>query len=389
MQVPFLDLRAQYATIQEPIRLAVDEVFASQQFILGVKVRELEARIAELCAVPEAIGVSSGSDALRLSLQAVGVGPGDSVITVPYTFFGTVGAIVHLGARPLFVDIDRPSYGMDPDRVGACIREECTYHSDTRKLIHRATGSPVRAILPVHLFGQCVDMDEILELARSYHLPVVEDSCQVLGATYKSRPAGSLGDVGCFSFFPSKNLGGVGDGGMVVTAKGEIAERVRLLRTHGAMCGYDHRVVGYNSRLDELQAAVLLVKLGYLEQWTSARAENARYYGAELADHQNEIVGPTQLPDRKHVYHQYVARCRSRDELRTYLSARGIETQIYYPMPLPEQEALRYLGYRRGNFPCAEETSEQALALPIYPELSDAQKDHVVGSIAGFYRQTG
>jgi dTDP-4-amino-4,6-dideoxygalactose transaminase len=389
MKVPLLDLQAQYATIKNKIRLAVDEIFESQRFILGGHVAALEKEIAEMCRVPYAIGVASGTDALLLSLKAVGVGPGDAVVTVPFTFFATAGVIANLGARPVFVDIEDAGFEMDPAKLSAFIERECEYNPAVRKLVHKSSGSIIKALLPVHLYGQCADMDSILDIARKHHLPVIEDACQAIGATYKGHPAGTMGDLGCFSFFPSKNLGGAGDGGMVIASDKELGDRVRLLRTHGSHQKYYHSIVGFNSRLDELQAAVLRVKLPYLEQWSRARRENAEKYSKDFAaaDLLSFVKVPVVLPDRSHIFHQYVIRCRNRDELQSYLKSQDIGTEIYYPVSLHEQECFRSLGYKTGDFPCSAAAARETLALPIYPELSDEQRRFVVSSIANFYRQ--
>jgi dTDP-4-amino-4,6-dideoxygalactose transaminase len=390
MNVPLLDLQAQYATIKEKVRAAVDDIFESQRFVLGAHVSALEEEVAELCGVPHAIGVASGTDALLLSLKALGVGPGDSVVTVPYTFFATAGAIVNLGARPIFVDIEEAGYNMDPEKLSAFLTRECTFNLKTNKTTHKTSNTTIKAIVPVHLYGQCANMDEILTVAQRHNLPVVEDACQAIGATYKNRKAGAMGDFGCFSFFPSKNLGGVGDGGMVVTSNPELAERVRLLRTHGAQSGYYHSIVGFNSRLDELQAAVLRVKLPYLQEWSEARRKNAAKYQSDFgsANLLSFVTPPAILPNCSHIFHQYVIRCERRDELHAHLKAAGIGTAIYYPVPLHEQECFRYLGYQAAAFSCSHTASKETLALPVYPELSDEQRGCVVNAIAEFYRGT-
>jgi dTDP-4-amino-4,6-dideoxygalactose transaminase len=387
MNVPLLDLQAQYATIKDKVRAAVDEVLGSQRFVLGAQVSALEEEIAKLCEVPFAVGVASGTDALLLSLKALGVGPGDSVVTVPFTFFATAGAVVNLGARPIFVDIEPAGFEMDPEKLSSFLARECTFNPAEKKIVHKVSGTTVKAIVPVHLYGQCADMDEILEVARRYDIPVVEDACQAVGATYKGRKAGAMGDLGCFSFFPSKNLGGAGDGGMVVTSNPQLAERVRLLRTHGAHPKYFHAIVGFNSRLDELQAAILRVKLPYLQEWSEARSENALNYIKDFAaaDLLSCVTPPVVLPSRTHIYHQFVIRCRKRDALLQFLKAAGIGTEIYYPVSLHEQECFRYLGYAAKDMPHSYTASKETLALPIYPELSDEQRGHVVKSIAEFF----
>ena len=389
MHVPLLDLQAQYATIKDKLRTAVDEVFESQRFVLGAQVSSLEEEIANLCGVPFAIGVASGTDALLLSLKALGVGPGDSVVTVPFTFFATAGVIVNLGARPIFVDIEPTGFEMDPERLSSFLAQECAYNPAEKRLVHKASGTTVKAVMPVHLYGQCADMDEILEAARRYGLPVVEDACQAIGAAYKDRKAGAIGDLGCFSFFPSKNLGGAGDGGMIVTANPQLAERVRLLRGHGAHQRYFHTFVGFNSRLDELQAAVLRVKLPYLQGWSDARSRNALKYVRDFvaADLIPFVTPPVVLANRTHIYHQFVIRCKKRDELLQFLKASGIGTETYYPLSLHEQECFRYLGYTAADLPQSHAASQETLALPVYPELSDEQRMFVVKSIEEFYRK--
>jgi dTDP-4-amino-4,6-dideoxygalactose transaminase len=388
MNVPLLDLKAQYATIKDKVRAAVDEVLESQRFILGAHVSALEEEIAGYCNVPFAVGVASGTDALLLSLKALGIGPGDAVVTVPFTFFATAGVVVNLGARPIFVDIEETGFEMDPEKLSSFFARECTYTPSSRRTIHKSSKAIIKAIVPVHLYGQCADMDEIASVAQRYHLPIVEDACQAIGATYKGRKAGAIGDLGCFSFFPSKNLGGAGDGGMVITSNRQLADRVRLLRTHGSHPKYVHSIVGFNSRLDELQAAILRVKLPYLQEWSDARYENAMRYGKdfETADLLALIQPPTILPDRSHIFHQYVIRCKMRDGLSEFLKAEGIGTEIYYPIPLHEQECFRSLGYSAADLPRSHSASKETLALPIYPELTKAQQRHVVERIAAFYR---
>ena len=388
MNVPLLDLQAQYTTLREKIRTAVDEIFETQRFILGAQVSALEEEIAALCGVPFAVGVASGTDALLLSLKALGVGPGDSVITVPFTFFATAGAIVNLGARPIFIDIEGDGFQMDPEPLASFLKQECSYVQSTRSVVHKSSNTTVKAILPVHLYGQCAEMDEILAVARQYNLPVVEDACQSIGATYKDKKAGAMGDLGCFSFYPSKNLGGAGDGGMIITSNPQLANRVRLLRTHGAHPRYIHSIVGFNSRLDELQAAVLRVKLPYLQEWSQARYENAVGYGEALknAGLLSSVTPPAILPNRTHIFHQYVIRCKMRDSLQAFLTAEGIGTDIYYPLSLHEQECFCSLGYKADDCPQSHAASRDTLALPIYPELTAEQRHYVVDRIAAFYK---
>jgi dTDP-4-amino-4,6-dideoxygalactose transaminase len=388
MNVPLLDLQAQYATIKDTVRAAVDDIFESQRFVLGAQVAALEEEIAGFCGVPYAVGCASGTDAILLSLKALGVGPGDSVVTVPFTFFATAGAIVNLGARPIFVDIEAAGYEMDPDSLDRFFIRECEFNPSTGITMHTPSNTTVKAIVPVHLYGQCADMNAILAIAQRYHLPVVEDACQAIGAVYGDRMAGALGDLGCFSFFPSKNLGGAGDGGMVVTSNPQLAERVRLLRTHGAHATYYHSIVGFNSRLDEIQAAVLRAKLPHLKAWSQARSENAMKYARdfEAAGVLSHITLPTIFPGRTHIFHQYVVRCQMRDELQAFLKSAGVGSAVYYPVSLHEQECFRYLGYAATDLPQSRVASKEVLALPIYPELTDEQILYVVDSIAAFYK---
>jgi len=388
MKVPLLDLQAQYAAVGDQISAAVDEVLSSQRFILGHNVSALEEEIAAYCGVPCAVGVASGTDALLLSLKALGVGPGDAVVTVPFTFFATAGVVVNLGARPLFVDIEAAGFNMDPEKLSWFLSRECAFSKAAGKPVHKASGAAVKAIVPVHLYGQCADMAGILELGQRYGLPVVEDACQALGATYQERFAGAMGDLGCFSFFPSKNLGGAGDGGMVITSNRQLADRVRLLRTHGMQPRYFHSLVGLNSRLDEIQAAILRVKLPYLKAWSEARRQNALKYGNEFqaAGLLHWVTPPVELPGRTHIFHQYVIRCKMRDELKAALKAAGVETEVYYPVSLHQQECFLHLGYRPADMPASHAASKEALALPVYPELSQEQKRWVVNSIETFYR---
>jgi len=388
MNVPLLDLKAQYATIRDQVRAAVDEVLESQRFILGPQVAKLEEEVAALCGVPCAVAVASGTDALLISMKAAGVGPGDAVVTVPFTFFATAGAVVNLGARPLFVDIEEASFNMSAGQLSELLAGECLFDPTAAKLVHERSGAVVKAIIPVHLYGQCADMDEIVEVARRYRLRVIEDGCQAIGAKYGNRRAGALGDLGCFSFFPSKNLGGAGDGGMIVTGDRELESAVRLLRTHGAQAKYFHSRVGFNSRLDEIQAAILRVKLPLLEQWSLARRMNAAAYNIafERAGLLDFVKPPVTLPGREHIFHQYVIRCHLRDNLHKFLKSRGVGTEVYYPLPLHEQECFSNLGYRPEDFPRAHDASCQTLALPVYPELNASQRQYVVNCVTEFYR---
>lgn len=365
MTVKLLDLVPQYESIRDEIRAAIDEVLSTQQFILGKKVEELEAEIARYCGVKHAVGVASGTDAILIALMALDVKEGDEVITTPYTFFSTVSSITRLGAKPVLADIDPRTYNIDPGAVS--------------KLVTRAT----RAILVVHLFGQIAEMDAISEAAGRSGIPVIEDACQSIGARYKGKRAGSIGAAGCLSFFPSKNLGGFGDGGMIVTSDASLADAARMLRVHGGREKYYHDVVGINSRLDALQAAVLLVKMRHVDAWHEGRRRNAAYYDRELS----KIAGvtiPYVEPHNESVYNQYVIRVKERDALREYIRKRGVGCDVYYPVPLHLQKCFAFLGGKAGDLPESERAARETLALPVYPELGTAEKEHVVSCIRDF-----
>lgn len=366
ISVPLLDLKAQFATIEGEIRSAIDRVLASQHFILGPEVEALESEVAAYCQCQFGIGVSSGTDALLVALMAINLRPGDEVITTPYTFFATAGSIARLGARPVFVDIDPRTYNIDP----AAIERAITPHT--------------RAVMPVHLFGQMADMDPIMVIAKKHDLIVVEDAAQAIGAEYRGRRAGSIGHFGCFSFFPSKNLGGFGDGGMLTVNDPQLADRVRLLRGHGARPKYYHKTVGGNFRLDALQAAVLRVKLKYLEGWTAARQHNADRYRQLFAAAGVTVELPMDAGHGRHIYNQFVIRSDRRDALMGFLKERQIGTEIYYPVPMHRQECFVDLGYRPGDFPESETAAQKTLALPIYPELTNEQLRAVVGAVEEF-----
>jgi dTDP-4-amino-4,6-dideoxygalactose transaminase len=370
ISVPLLDLKAQYATIEAEVVEAVQQVLRSQQFILGPQVTECERAVAAYCGCQHAVGVSSGTDALLVALMAEGIGPGDEVLTTPYTFFATAGSIARLGARPVFVDICPTSFNLDVSQLEARITPR------------------TRAILPVHLYGQCADMDAILAIAGRHHLAVIEDAAQAIGAEIKGRRAGSMGHYGCFSFFPSKNLGGGGDGGMVVVQDAERAERLRVLRVHGSKPKYYHALIGGNFRLDTIQAAIVAAKLPHLDAWTAARQANAERYrqlftAAGLVA--RGIVGlPYVLPDVRHIFNQFVIRVPDRDSLREWLKEHGVGNEVYYPVPLHLQECFAYLGYHAGDFPESERAARETLALPIYPELNAQQAAYVVDCVAAW-----
>jgi dTDP-4-amino-4,6-dideoxygalactose transaminase len=376
-KVPFFDLAAQFKSIEGEIKSAMDEVFQNQQFILGSKVQTLEETIAQYCRARYAIGVASGSDALLLALMVLGIRTGDEVILPPFTFFATAGAVSRLGAIPLFVDIDQQTFNIDPSKI-----EE--------KITKRT-----KAIIPVHLFGQCADMAPLLKIAKEKRLFIIEDAAQALGAEYKPTPgsegrrAGQIGDIGCFSFYPTKNLGAFGDAGMVTTDNSVWAEKLRLLRVHGSQPKYFHKQIGINSRLDTLQAAILLVKFKYLEKWTTERQRKAERYRSLFQDLLSSVKGfklPTIQYQNRHIFHQYVIRVSERDRLKQFLSEEGIGTDIYYPVPLHLQECYSFLKYRSGDLPNSEKASEEVLALPIYPELTEDQQMAVVDRIKAFYQ---
>ena len=383
--VPLLDLKAQFAQIRAEVMPAIDQVCASQHFILGEHVRALEEEVARYCAVSAGIGVSSGTDALLLALMALGIGAGDEVITSPFTFFATAGTIARSGARPIFCDIDPVTFNLSPAAVQSFIDEQC---AEREGLTNRATGGRIKALIPVHLYGQSADMDPLMAIARRHRLKVIEDAAQAIGTEYKNGVrAGSIGDVGCFSFFPSKNLGAFGDAGLCTTNDAEFAESLRVLRVHGGKPKYFHAVVGGNFRIDELQAAVLRVKLKYLDGWTEGRQRNAAYYDAAFADAGlgEKLRTPLATAGYRHIFNQYVVRAQNRDALRARLTERAIGSEIYYPVPLHLQKCFAYLNYRAGDFPQSERAAGETLALPIYPELTQAQLAHVVATIAEFY----
>jgi dTDP-4-amino-4,6-dideoxygalactose transaminase len=368
MRVPLLDLKAQYAPIREEIRQAIDRVCDSQMFVLGPEVTALEEEIGKFCGARFAVGVSSGTDALLLALMALGVKAGDEVVTSSYSFFATAGAVWRLGARPAFVDIEPGSFNLDPARLESKITPR------------------TKAILPVHLYGRCADLDPILATAQRRGIAVVEDAAQAIGATDgKGRQAGTVGQVGCFSFFPTKNLGGFGDGGLVMTQDPELAESMRILRVHGSKPKYYHKEVGGNFRLDAIQAAVLRVKLKRLPAWTEARRANAKRYRRliEEGDLSSRVTVPEDV--RGHIYNQFVIRVADRDRLQSFLTEKGVGTEIYYPVPLHLQECFASLGHRKGDLPVSEAAAAQSLALPIFPELTEEQQHYVVDQVKAFF----
>jgi dTDP-4-amino-4,6-dideoxygalactose transaminase len=366
--VPLLDLQAQYRPLREEILAAIARVADSQRFIMGPEVAALEDELARMLGIEHAVAVSSGTDALLLALMALDIKAGDEVITPTYSFFATAGAVARLGATPVLVDIDEATFNVDPGEVAAAIT------------------SRTRAIIPVHLFGLSADLDPIVAVAARHGIPVVEDAAQAIGATYKSRPVGGIGACGCFSFFPSKNLGAFGDAGLFTTNDAALAKRARLLRTHGMEPKYYHHLIGGNFRMDALQAAVLRVKAPHLAAWTEGRRRNAHRYlqlfrEAGIAD---RVTLPVEVPDRLHIFNQFVIRIPERDALRHHLDAAGISTEIYYPVPFHLQPCFAYLGYKPGRFPRSERAANTSLALPVYGELTDAQLQSVVGAVAAF-----
>ncbi len=382
--VPLLDLQTQYTAIRDEVRSAIERVIESQYFILGPEVESLEQEIAEYSQCRFAVGVSSGTDALLASLMAIGINSGDEIITTPYTFFATVGSIARLGAKPVFVDIDPFTFNIDPARIEAAVTKR------------------TRAIIPVHLYGQMADMDTIMKIARGRDLYVIEDAAQAIGAEYEGRRAGSIGHIGCFSFFPSKNLGAFGDGGMITTNDTELGNRVRLLRSHGSKPKYYHKLVGGNFRLDAIQATVLRVKLKYLDRWTAARQRNAATYrrlfeAANLAvaagersslDGSERVILPHEGKGRRHIYNHFVIRVskKRRESLISHLRDRQVASEVYYPVPMHLQDCFLELEYRTGDFPESESAAVETLALPIYPELTELMQSAVVKSIADFFK---
>ena len=394
MRVPLLDLHEQYAALAEPIRKAVDEVLAKQNFILGPKVEAFEKAVADYCGAPHAIGMSSGTDALLAVFMTMGLGPGDAVLTTDYSFFATGGCIARAGATPVFIDIDPVTYNISPAALERYLTESC--RPDNNGTLRTSKGDRIRAIVPVHLYGLCCDMDAVLEIGKRFKLQVIEDAAQALGAEYPlsngSAKAGTMGDIGTFSFYPSKNLGAAGDAGMVICREEAFAKRLRTCRQHGMDPRYYHHFIGGNFRLDEIQAAILSVKLPNLDRWSAARRRVADIYGTEFRrlDLTHRITLPAEpYRDRgltnHHIYHQYVIRVQKRDALREHLTKKEIGTAIYYPLALHEQECFRYLGCQPGEFPEAERAARETLALPIYPELSADAQRYVVESIAEFF----
>jgi len=398
-KIKFLDLSLQYKSIKKEINEAIKRVLESGYFIGGEEVEKFEKEIAKFCGVKYAVGVNSGTDALFLSLKALDIGPGDEVITTPFTFIATAGVIANCGANPVFIDIEPKTFNIDPRKIEEYLKSNIQYPKSKTK---------IKAILPVHLFGQMADMDEIMRIARKYKLYVIEDAAQAIGAEIKLKipegkpsvsygaskneklkimKAGAVGDIGCFSFFPSKNLGAYGDGGMVTTNNQELADKIKLLRNHGSSPKekYKNLILGTNSRLDSIQAVILRVKLKYLPSWSRERTNKAFYYNKGLKG-TGDIITPVIDSNKTHIFHQYTIRTKFRDELQKYLKENGIPTMIYYPLPLHLQPAFKYLNYQKGDFPQAEKAAKEVLSLPIYPELTKKQQNYIIQTIKEFYQ---
>ncbi|MGD6817044.1 DegT/DnrJ/EryC1/StrS family aminotransferase [Metabacillus sp. 113a] len=368
MKVPMLDLSEQYSNLRDEMLKALDDVMTSTRFILGSNVKKLETDVAEFSNVPYAVGVANGSDAIHISLQACGVTAGDEVITTPFTFFATAGAIARCGATPVFVDIDPVTFNINPE------------------LIEEKITPKTKAIIPVHLYGQMAEMDRIMEIADKHGIYVVEDAAQAIGATYKGKKTGEYGHTATYSFFPTKNLGAYGDAGMIVTKDEDLAEKMSVIRVHGSKPKYYHHVLGYNSRLDEMQAAVLNVKFPHLKEWSEKRRARADIYTALLKNKlMDKVVTPVEVSDRYHVFHQYTIRVERRDELQQFLKEQGVATMIYYPLPLNVQPVFAELGYKDGDFPESDKAAREAISLPMFPELTEEQQSYVVECIEKFY----
>ena len=389
MDIPFLDLKAQYKSYEAEIVEKVAEFLPKQKFILGEEVTALEEEVARFCGTSYGIGVSSGSDALIISLMGLGISKGDVVVTTPFTFFATAGAIARLGAVPMFCDIDPVTFNINPEKLDDLLTREIEDRRNDR----------IKAMIPVHLYGQCSDMNDIMVLAEKYGIKVIEDAAQAVGTEYSTtsgiKRACALGDMGILSFFPSKNLGAFGDGGMVLTDDEALAQKLKKLRVHGSTNKYFYETMGGNFRLDAFQAMVLRVKLRYLEKWIEGRMDKAAYYDSKFQESGLEESGRLQFPKTLfkgcgvkyyHTYHQYVIRVQDRDNLQTFLKERGVASAIYYPLSLHQQKCFAYLGYKTGDFPEAEKASTEVLALPIYPELSDEQQDYIVDTIDEFFK---
>lgn len=368
MKIKMLELSEQYLTIQKEVQEKLNDVMSSSQFILGKYVKQLEKDIADMSNTKNGVGVANGSDAIHIALQAAGISSGDEVITTSFTFFATAGSILRANATPVFVDIDPATFNIDSTKIEAAITEK------------------TKAIVPVHLYGQMADMDKIMEIANKYKLHVIEDAAQAIGSRYKGKQVGEMSSAATYSFFPTKNLGAYGDGGMLISNNDDLAEQARVIRVHGSKPKYHHHVLGYNSRLDEMQAAILSVKLPYLVTWNEKRRKNSDYYSIELNKQLREYIHtPTEVKDCYHVFHQYTLRVQNRDKLQLYLKSHGIDTMIYYPIPLHLQPVFKELGYKEGDFPETEKASKEALSLPMFPELQIEQQDYIIAKMIEFY----
>jgi dTDP-4-amino-4,6-dideoxygalactose transaminase len=367
MKVNLLDLNAQYKTIEEEVNKAIKEVLESSTFIMGPNVKKFEEEIADFTGVNYGIAVGNGTDALMIALRALGIGQGDEVITTPFTFFASAETTSVLGATPVFADILPDTLCIDPESIEKCITDK------------------TKAIIPVHIFGQMCDMDRIMDIAKKYNLYVIEDACQAIGAEYKGKRAGSIGHMGTYSFFPTKNLGAYGDAGMIVTNDEELAKTAKLLRAHGSHVKYHHSVIGHNSRLDEIQAAILRVKFKYIENWNNERKSKANIYNDLLKG--LDVITPVELPENKHVYHMYVVQSYKRDEIINYLKENGVSTGIYYPVPVHLQEVYKSLDYKLGDLPVSEDACNKTFALPLYPEISEEQQRYVVDQVKNFFNK--
>jgi len=394
MKVPQLDLTTQYQSIKEEINFAITAVLESGIVINGDNVKKIENSLAAYSETKYGIGVANGSDAIFIALKALGISPGDAVISPPFTFFATAGSIVRAGATPIFVDIDSQTYNLDPIKLQEFIDINCIFDAKTNQLVYRQTGKPIKAIIPVHLYGQMCKMDEIMKIAYKYNLKVVEDCAQSIGSEYKGKKSGSYGDLSTLSFFPTKNLSTYGDGGMIVTSSEEYAEYCRIFRSHGSKTKYYHKFIGINSRLDEIHAAILNIKFKYLDKWLEDRFQAAYRYQKLFEKY--KLLDKIRLPvkdihsikyHKEHTFHQYVIFLEDRDKLQKYLKESEIGTNIYYPLCLHLQECFKYLGYKEGDFPIAEEASKKVLAIPMYPELTEEQQKYVVSKIAEFYNK--
>ena len=385
MAVPLLDITRQHKPITEDLRAVFNQALETARFIKGPEMEQLEKEFAAYCGTERAVGCASGTDALILALMAVGVRPGDFVLTTPFTFFASAGAVVRAGGIPVFLDILPDTFNIDPELLSKWLTDNCVVTN--RGVVHKGNGTRIGAVMPVHLFGQLADMDRIMSICKDWQIPVVEDACQAVGAKWSKRRAGSLGDVGCFSFFPSKNLGALGDGGMVTTSDPEIADRIVSLREHGGR-GYIHEEVGFNSRLDAIQAGFLRVKLAHLESWHKGRRKNARFYDKALRS-LGQVTTPVIRKEAWSVYNQYTIKAADRDDLLNYLRERGVGCAIYYPLPLHLQKCFECLGYSEGDFPVSETVSKEVISIPVFGELTEEELTEVASTIKEFYADKG